>query len=74
MNVYIVSCHSKCGSYFMPYLRSVTVVADSEAAALDIVRAGDYKFLYPEKEWKVFLLSSDIKLGSVIDEDLSADY
>ena len=34
MNVYRISAYSKCGSYFQPYLQSVTVIAPSESTAI----------------------------------------
>jgi hypothetical protein len=34
MNVYQISAYSKCGSYFQPYLQSITVIAPDESSAM----------------------------------------
>lgn len=39
MNVYKVSCYSSCGSYFASYLKSVTVIASSQADAIQRTQA-----------------------------------
>jgi hypothetical protein len=57
MNTYRISCYSKCGSYFHPYLQYVTVNAISEADAIRLckewlVRTGK-EFELPESEWTI---------------------
>jgi len=34
MNVYRITAYSECGSYFQPYLQSVTVIAPCESIAM----------------------------------------
>ena len=76
MFVYKISCRSKCGTYFMPYLQSVTVIAGSQEQAIDMTQqwliAAENKFLQPQSEWYVELLC-EVGLG-VIDWVEDSDY
>ena len=76
MTVFAIFCHSKCGTYFVPYLKSVTVLADTKEEALVLVKAWlietHHKFIRPEAEWDVVAMS-EAKKG-VIDYDVSSDY
>jgi len=79
MNIYKISCYSECGSYFQPYLKSLTIRAESSYEALLCAR--DYvsnpkngEFIYPEEKWKITLLSSEPNYASVIDFEEDSDY
>lgn len=78
MNIYKVSCFSKCGTYFAAYLQSVTVTANDSDEALQTVRrhfevAGD-SFIYPENEWRTELLVANVVTGEVVDTQYDSDY
>jgi len=78
MNVYRVSCYSKCGSYFASYLQSVTVTAETEGEAIVVVqkwlrRKGE-SFIYPRTEWRVLCLVKDVSNDMVIDCTRDSDY
>lgn len=75
MNIYKISCYSACGSYFMPYLKSITVIANNKEEVKD--HAKNYNFIYPSDRWNIELLCSNIeniKDITVIDKEESSDY
>lgn len=76
MNIYKVSCHSSCGSYFASYLQSVTVFAVDEKEAIKIakewLKKEGRKFLYEEDKWRVDLVTK--KECGVIDYHSDSDY
>lgn len=78
MNIYRISCYSKCGSYFTQYLQSVTVKANSKEEALAVVKewlkVEGKSFIYPENKWEIDLLSVDANVPSVIDYHEDSDY
>lgn len=78
MNVYEISCYSKCNSYFKSYLQSITVVAANEEDAIRVVKKSrpykNYKFIYPEKEWDIRMICMDIQNNTVIDYVYDSDY
>lgn len=78
MNVYKVSCFSKCGSYFASYLQSVTVTAESKGEAVQHVKAWLDKegrgFIYPESKWNVEEIANGITSGQVVDYREDSDY
>lgn len=57
MNIFKISCHSVCGTYFASYLQSVTVIASDESEAFEKVNAwlkeNDRAFLYPQDKWRI---------------------
>jgi hypothetical protein len=76
MEMFKILCWSKCGSYFNPYLKSVTIIADSKDDAVSKVKGWlekeDRSFIYPESEWKIVSLSNSN--NGVVDFDESSDY
>ena len=78
MNTYKVTCYSKCNSYFRGYLQSVVVMAKDEVEALDIVKKWlkekNKEFIYPEYEWKIYQMSVNVHLATVIDYCFDSDY
>lgn len=74
MNIYQISGRSDCGSYFEPYLQSVTVIANDEEHAFKIVNESLYKNQFVTKDLHCLLLASDIKLGDIVDYHEAADY
>jgi hypothetical protein len=77
MNVYKISCYSKCGSYFAPYLQSVTIVAESAEQAVeelkDWLKEQDRSFINKdESAWSVSLLVNEP--CGVIDWHEESDY
>ena len=76
MSIYKVSCRSKCGSYFCPYLKSVTVIASSpdnaEWRVKEWLNKEDKNFIYAETEWVTVFISNIIP--GVIDCDIDSDY
>jgi len=78
VNIFKVSCYSKCSSYFSSYLQSVTVIADTKEDAVKVVKkwlnAKDESFIYPESTWDVWIKETDIKNNMVIDFFKDSDY
>lgn len=74
MNTYKISGRSDCGTYFMPYLQSVTVIAKDEEHAFKIVNESSYKNQFVTKDLHCLLLASDIKLGDIVDYHEDSDY
>lgn len=78
MNIYRVSCFSDCGSYFVSYLQSVTVKAESESQAKEVVKKwlsdNGKNFIYSEDKWEVELVSSKGEIPCVIDWIEESDY
>lgn len=77
MNAYKISCYSKCGTYFASYLQSVTVLAESEAEAIQKVEDWlDHEgrtFLNSDSsKWTVEKLAAD--MCGVIDWHEDSDY
>lgn len=76
MNYYTVSCPSFCGTYFIPYLKSVSVLASNPEVAKEIVKLWleetGRKFLH--KDWEVECIAYNISGESVIGYDESSDY
>ncbi len=77
MNIYTVSCHSDCGSYFVVYLQSVTVIASSEEHAKTLVKEWMTEtgntFLYEETKWNIILEREGLEPG-VIKWHSNSDY
>ncbi len=79
MNIYKISCYSKCGSYFLTYLKSVTVISESKEGAIEVVKKWLHKenrlFIEdsPEK-WGVDKIYSGIENNVVIDCAIGSDY
>lgn len=78
MNIYKISCYSKCGSYFESYLQSVTVLANDEIEAKKITKdwlnKNNERFIYPETDWETFIILKDLNGPCVIDFYEDADY
>lgn len=76
MYVFQISCLSKCGTYFMPYLKSITVIAENEEQAKieakKWMEKEGYEFIYPEEKWDVEKIA-EVKIG-VIDYINDTDY
>jgi len=78
MRIFKISCYSNCGTYFQPYLKSVTVIAETEADAIQILK--EYfkktgkKFIYEEKRWETEIIQDSVLSNSVIDEEIDSDY
>jgi hypothetical protein len=57
VNTYRISCFSKCGSYFQPYLKAVAVNAITEKDAVRMCKEWlehtGREFIYPESEWTI---------------------
>ena len=72
--IFKISCYSSCGSYFQPYLRSVTVIADDKEEAVNKVKdwckSKGHKFIHEEKKWDVEILPTE----HIIDYDIDSDY
>jgi len=71
---YRVSAHSKCGSYFTSYLKSVIVVAGSKDEALKLVnewcKENGFSFIrHPDIE-----MLGPSPVQGVLDYDYSSDY
>lgn len=78
MNLYKISCHSACGSYFASYLQSVTVAADSPELAITFLKKwmrkeGRSFINSDEKKWSVEQLMNGIQPG-VVDWHEDSDY
>lgn len=78
MNIYRISCYSACGTYFQPYLQSVTVIADSREDSIKIVQKwlndNGYRFLEKDSaKWEVTELSQCLQAG-VVDWTEDSDY
>lgn len=77
MNIYKVSAHSKCGTYFVNYLQSVSVIAENEKQAIKSVKEWlikeGFNFILPEKEWRIYTVKHDVTLG-VFDYYSDSDY
>ena len=75
---YQVSCYSDCGSYFMSYLKHVTVKALNPDHAKDVVQAWCVEtgnsFIKPRGKWRVEELKQDQKCPLVIDWHSDSDY
>ena len=77
MKMYRISCFSRCGSYFEPYLKSVIVLADTKEQAIESTKmwmkeTKNY-FIYPIEKWMVSEPTELIN-NQVIDWDISSDY
>lgn len=77
MKIFEVYCYSSCGTYFAAYLKSVTVIADSEDEAKTKALA------WCKRNGNGYLVDKKDKLGvrelvpdsfGVIDYDESSDY
>jgi hypothetical protein len=57
VNIYKISCYSSCGSYFQPYLKSITVMADTKedaiALAKEWMKKNNKEFVKPEEKWDI---------------------
>ena len=80
MALYKVTRYSDCGTYFQPYLQSVTVVADSKASAQSAIQKWSKQtgesFVESKyaPEWEV--LSEDVTcpFDKVVDFVVDSDY
>lgn len=76
MNIYRISCYSACGTYFQPYLRSVTVLAANREDAIQRVQKWfkdtGREFLEKPDKWEVSTLG-DVGHG-VVDWTEDSDY
>ncbi|HET8686850.1 MAG TPA: hypothetical protein VFM18_09315 [Methanosarcina sp.] len=77
IKIYQVNCFSKCRSYFISYLQSVTVIADDEQHAISLtkewLKKEGRKFIYPEEKWRVRFIGEHKQQG-VIDYHEDSDY
>ena len=77
MNIYKITGYSKCGTYFEPYLQSMTIIADTEdqarAHAIKWCRESGYSFIMPVAACDVILIASSCVNG-VIDFLNESDY
>lgn len=76
MNIYKISCHSLCGSYFESYLQSVSVIAPTEKDAIANTKAwlknNDESFTREEKHWHIENLGK--AFYGVFDHHSDSDY
>ena len=76
MKLYKISCFSDCGTYFQPYLQSVTVLAETKEQAVEQYKEwsnSNDKFVYEEKKWDVEDLG-EVDSPKVIDYLMDTDY
>jgi len=77
MNIFKISCFSKCQSYFESYLQSITVIAPTKEDALTeakyYMRTTGKQFIYDEAEWVVDIIRRGLDSG-VIDHLEASDY
>lgn len=80
MAIFKVSRPSDCGSYFQPYLQSVTIVAESKAQAETVltqwfVNRGEsfVESKYPP-EWEVLAEDVSCTVAKVVDFFIDSDY
>lgn len=78
MKIYKISCYSGSGSYFIPYLQSVTVIANNTDDAISYVKKWLSKknesFIKSESEWIIDELTSTIEVGEIVDYEHDSDY
>ena len=75
MKIYKISCYSDCGTYFGPYLQSLTIIADSPEQAKEHAKKWQRKnqsFIYPENKWTI-IEWYDVENG-IIDYHIDSDY
>ena len=77
-NIYKIYMHSKDGTYFVPYLQSILIVAEHREQAVESAKRWmkrmNYSSKLPSKEWSVVMLNQDIRPGSVVDWVVDSDY
>lgn len=75
---FLVTCYSKCRTYFAPYLKTVTVLASDPENAKDLAEAWckdtGKRFISPRAEWNVEELNVNPKHPQVIDWHADSDY
>ncbi len=75
MKIYKISCYSNCGSYFVPYLQSMTIIAESPEQAKEFAKNWQRKnqpFIYQENKWEVQEISK--MENGIIDYTIDSDY
>ncbi len=75
MKIYKITCYSNCGSYFVSYLQSLTISAESPEEAKEIAKKWQREnesFLYPEDKWEIREISN-VECG-IIDYHIDSDY
>jgi hypothetical protein len=77
MKLFLISCRSSCGTYFQPYLQSVTVVAKDQKHAIEICeewQKENHSFEKKElKNMRITEIQQDLSPG-VVDFVVESDY
>jgi len=77
MKIFTISCHSRCGSYFQPYLKRVVVLAENQTDAMiefqKWSRLSGNEFIYTFDKWNIEVCEL-VGKSQIIDWDVSSDY